>query len=48
MKLLKIMIDIIDTDKLSRVEKIKELTATILFLFVCALAIALTIYVALH
>ena len=48
MKLLRIMIDIIDSDKLSRIEKIKEITSTILFVFVCLLAIGLTIYIAIR
>jgi len=38
----------VDSDKLSKIEKIKELTGTILFLSICLLAIGLTIYVAIR
>ena len=46
-RIIKALFDV-DSKKLSRAEKIKELTATILYVSVVVLAIALTIYVAIR
>ena len=42
------LFDDVDSDKLSKIDKATEITARILFLFACLLAIGLTIYVAIR
>ena len=48
MKLIKMLFDDVDSDKLSRIEKAIETTGTILFIVVCLLVAGFSIYIAIR